>query len=69
MIRRSPDRRHSRTGAKTPFVVIEPTKFEAPVVFASPHSGRFYPQDLRRQSVLDGPALRRSEDRYVDRLL
>jgi N-formylglutamate amidohydrolase len=38
------------------------------VVFASPHSGRDYPATFLRASVLDGHAIRSSEDAWVDRL-
>ena len=39
-----------------------------PVVFASPHSGRCYPRAFQAMSRLDGPALRASEDAFVDEL-
>lgn len=38
-----------------------------PLVFASPHSGRLYPEDM--MAALDGVAIRRSEDAYVDELV
>jgi N-formylglutamate amidohydrolase len=38
-----------------------------PVVFASPHSGRLYPDDM--MAALDGVAIRRSEDAFVDSLV
>ncbi|MEX0319579.1 MULTISPECIES: N-formylglutamate amidohydrolase [unclassified Ruegeria] len=38
------------------------------VVFSSPHSGRDYPQDFLRRSVLDRHAIRSSEDAFVDLL-
>lgn len=38
------------------------------VVFASPHSGRDYPWNFVRRSVLDERTLRSSEDAFVDRL-
>ncbi len=38
------------------------------MIFASPHSGRHYPQDLLRTSILSPLALRSSEDAFVDRL-
>ena len=41
----------------------------SPLVFASPHSGRHYPEALLAQSALDAAAIRRSEDAYVDRLI
>jgi N-formylglutamate amidohydrolase len=40
-----------------------------PLVFASPHSGRIYPPDMRAASGLSAQAVRRSEDALVDRLL
>lgn len=40
-----------------------------PLVFASPHSGRLYPDDMRVAARLAGEAVRRSEDALVDRLL
>ena len=40
-----------------------------PLVFASPHSGRLYPADMRASARLPGGAVRRSEDALVDRLL
>ncbi len=39
------------------------------VVFASPHSGRIYPPELLARTRLPAQALRRGEDRFVDRLL
>jgi N-formylglutamate amidohydrolase len=41
----------------------------APLVFASPHSGRIYPDDMMAASALDSEAIRRSEDAYVDQLI
>ena len=40
-----------------------------PLVFASPHSGRLYPQEMMAASALDGSAIRRSEDVLVDALV
>ncbi|MBI1339860.1 N-formylglutamate amidohydrolase [bacterium] len=51
------------------FAIEEPVSVVAPVVFASPHSGRRYPDvflDACRAPLAD---LRRIEDAYVDRLL
>lgn len=39
------------------------------VVFASPHSGRYYSADFQRGSVLDARTLRSSEDAYIDELI
>src|SRR5258708_12239389 len=33
-----------------------------PLVFASPHSGRWYPDDMMAASALDAQTIRRSED-------
>ena len=55
--------------AETPsWVIAAPPEQTAPVVFASPHSGRRYPADLLAASPLDPLALRRSEDAFVDEL-
>ena len=40
-----------------------------PFVFASPHSGRAYPDALLAASRLDATTLRRSEDAFVDQLV
>ncbi|MGB0440608.1 MAG: N-formylglutamate amidohydrolase [Paracoccaceae bacterium] len=48
--------------------LLDPARVTSPVVFASPHSGRAYPQAFLRDSVLDAVALRSSEDAYVDML-
>jgi N-formylglutamate amidohydrolase len=41
----------------------------SPLIFASPHSGRFYPNDMMAASALDAAAIRRSEDALVDGLI
>jgi N-formylglutamate amidohydrolase len=41
----------------------------APLVFASPHSGRLYPKDMMAASALDAASIRRSEDALVDGLI
>jgi N-formylglutamate amidohydrolase len=51
-----------------PIVVLRPAHQTIPVVFASPHSGRCYPDELLAASRLDGVGLRRSEDSFVDEL-
>lgn len=45
-----------------------PVDQTAPVVFASPHSGRQYPEAFVTGSRLDFVSLRRSEDAFVDEL-
>ncbi len=52
-----------------PFTLSRPTRLTTPLVFASPHSGRFYPPDMLDASRLDAAAIRRSEDAFVDTLV
>ncbi len=40
-----------------------------PLVFASPHSGRHYPDDMMAAAALDALSIRRSEDAFVDDLI
>ncbi|HEY2751434.1 N-formylglutamate amidohydrolase [Phenylobacterium sp.] len=40
-----------------------------PLVFASPHSGRDYPDDMMSAAALDTQTIRRSEDAFVDDLI
>jgi len=40
-----------------------------PLVFASPHSGRVYPDDMMSAAALDALSIRRSEDAFVDDLI
>lgn len=54
--------------ASTPATVFLPQRQTLPVVFASPHSGRVYPDDLITRARIDAFALRASEDAFVDRL-
>src|SRR5262245_62585046 len=50
-------------------VTIRPAKgAKVPFIFASPHSGRFYPSSFAQSSRLDAISLRRSEDAFVDEL-
>ena len=50
-------------------VVTRPQAWRGGVIVASPHSGRDYPDWFLGESVLDLPALRSSEDAYVDALI
>ncbi|GHC50042.1 N-formylglutamate amidohydrolase [Gemmobacter tilapiae] len=50
------------------YTLIRPHRRMSSVVFSSPHSGRDYPESLRRASVLDDFLLRSSEDAFVDEL-
>ena len=51
-----------------PLEVLEPAQQSAPVIYASPHSGDYYPPALLAASVLDPLTLRRSEDSFVHEL-
>lgn len=51
-----------------PVRVFAPEQRTAPLVFASPHSGRAYPPAFVAGSRLDPLRLRRSEDAFVDLL-
>ena len=50
------------------FEVDQPQTRSSAVVFASPHSGRIYPKSFLEESILDGHAVRSSEDAFVDQL-
>ena len=50
------------------FEISRPERLTSPFVFASPHSGRLYPDDMMAASHLSAAAIRRSEDAFVDAL-
>jgi N-formylglutamate amidohydrolase len=50
------------------YEILSPERQTTSVVFASPHSGRDYPEDFLRVSVLDESSIRSSEDAFVDDL-
>lgn len=52
----------------SPLCVTRPAIQAAPVIFASPHSGRDYSPDFVAAARLDRHNLRRSEDSFVDEL-
>lgn len=59
---------HAEAPNEPPFVLIEPLRRTAPLIFASPHSGRRYPPELLADARVSLISLRRSEDAYVDEL-
>lgn len=65
-----PARQTSRSRLNQPSncEVMAPVRQTAPVVFASPHSGRVYPPEFLASSRLDPVTLRRSEDAFVDEI-
>jgi N-formylglutamate amidohydrolase len=52
-----------------PFEIVEPAAWRAPIIFNSPHSGAVYPAEFLDASRIDLPALRRSEDSFMDELI
>src|SRR6201994_3878664 len=58
----------SRPTGPAPCHLERPARQTVPFVFASPHSGRVYPDSLLARTRLDATTLRRSEDAFVDEL-
>jgi len=58
----------TQTQDPPPFRLDRPARQGVPFVFASPHSGRAYPDTLLARTRLDATTLRRSEDAFVDEL-
>jgi len=54
--------------APTAYRVFQPENRTTSVVFASPHSGRDYPQSFLKRTILNEKEVRSSEDAYVDQL-
>lgn len=52
-----------------PVSQLTPERQSVPVVVNSPHSGRYYPDDFLKNSLLGNLAIRRSEDFLVDELV
>jgi N-formylglutamate amidohydrolase len=52
-----------------PFEIVEPAAWRAPIIFNSPHSGSVYPDEFLSAARIDLPALRRSEDSFMDELI
>ncbi len=52
-----------------PFEIVEPATWRAPIIFNSPHSGSSYPPSFVAAARLDLPALRRSEDSFMDEMI
>ncbi|MEO0981605.1 MAG: N-formylglutamate amidohydrolase [Pseudomonadota bacterium] len=50
------------------FTTIRPIRPAAPILFASPHSGREYPEDMQADLRVPLIDLRRTEDAFVDEL-
>jgi N-formylglutamate amidohydrolase len=60
--------RKNASNADAPFVLIEPLRRTAPLIFASPHSGRRYPPEMLAAAQVGLESLRRGEDAFVDEL-
>ena len=55
--------------AARPLELTLPARQSSPLILASPHSGRIYPEEFVKQSCLAEIVLRQSEDCFVDRLV
>lgn len=55
-------------GAIAPVEVLRPLRATSPVIIASPHSGRSYPESFLGDAALSLDLLRRSEDAYMDEI-
>jgi N-formylglutamate deformylase len=53
----------------SPFQIVEPARWRAPVIFNSPHSGAIYPRAFLEAARIDLPTLRRSEDSFMDEIV
>ncbi|UTD26338.1 N-formylglutamate amidohydrolase [Bradyrhizobium sp. WD16] len=53
----------------SPFEIIEPASWRAPIIFNSPHSGAAYPRAFLDASRIDLGTLRRSEDSFMDEMI
>ncbi|HZR75287.1 N-formylglutamate amidohydrolase [Bradyrhizobium sp.] len=54
---------------QSPFEIVEPAAWRAPIIFNSPHSGSVYPDEFLKISRIDLAGLRRSEDSFMDELI
>ncbi|MFN3607894.1 MAG: N-formylglutamate amidohydrolase [Hyphomonas sp.] len=52
----------------SPFLLSEPEGAAAPIVFASPHSGKYYPEAMIAALCVPLMDVRRTEDAFVDEL-
>jgi N-formylglutamate amidohydrolase len=55
-------------GQDRAYDILAPATRTWPLVLASPHSGAYYPPDFLAAARLDGRALRKSEDSFVDEI-
>jgi len=53
----------------SPFDIVEPARWRAPIIFNSPHSGTTYPHEFLVTARIDMATLRRSEDSFMDELI
>jgi N-formylglutamate amidohydrolase len=59
---------HKETGTLPSFDLKKPKQQTSPIIYASPHSGHFYPDTFIQGSKLTPIDLRKSEDAFVDEL-
>lgn len=60
--------RRTGGGMQSFFAISQPERQRQALVYASPHSGRFYPPEFRAATRLELKRLRRSEDSFVDEI-
>ncbi len=53
----------------SPFDIVEPARWRAPIIFNSPHSGTTYPHEFLITTRIDMATLRRSENSFMDELI
>jgi N-formylglutamate amidohydrolase len=63
-----PSMPHALPDIASPIEILAPPDLLSPLVFASPHSGSYYPPDFVTAAALELSILRKSEDCYVDEL-
>ena len=62
------DSRRNDTDSPPAFEIHRPARQSIPLVFASPHSGAYYPPEFIAASKLEPLHLRRSEDSFMDEI-
>ncbi len=63
-----PDQPGAHEAPDPAFEILRPAEHTLPLVLASPHSGAAYTAEFLAASRLDGRALRKSEDSFVDEI-
>jgi len=67
--RRRNNEAESLAAFEPPISLFQPVNAVSPLIFASPHSGRTYPQAFLAQASLSPQMLRQNEDAFIDELV